>query len=200
MGQEDRLNEKDKKAPVETRSGYLLQEIPEIIAQNLQDVRDDIQKTNSSLQLMLAGIHKEIEEIKKLTRQSHDIFRQVAGSKVLRKHIETEDPVDSLDFLEVPPHLRRTFETIMLLKRATAKEVADRTGKSRPLESDYLNQLADRKFVVKKKEGKHVKFIFIRATEVEDEDEENNTNYNATEEFIRMRKMEVTNASNSSER
>lgn len=200
MGPEDRSTEKDKKSRVETLNEFILQGIPELISQNLQLVRDDIQRTNNSLQLMLHGIHKEIEEIKKLTHQSHDFFRHVIGNKTLKKHIEAADPVDSLDFLEVPPHLRRTFETIMQLQRATAQEVAERTGKSRPLESDYLNQLAEKKFVAKKKEGKRVKFIFIPASEVEDEEEGDNSNYNATEKFIKLRKMEVTNASNSSER
>jgi ArsR family transcriptional regulator, lead/cadmium/zinc/bismuth-responsive transcriptional repressor len=51
--------------------------------------------------------------------------------------------------LELPKHLQTTLLTLLKLGRATAGEVAAVTGKSRAVESAYLNQLAVMKVVSK---------------------------------------------------
>lgn len=58
----------------------------------------------------------------------------------------------------LPEHLRKSMENIVVLGQATAEKVAERTGRSRAAESDYLNQLVDRGFLRKQREGKEIVF------------------------------------------
>ncbi len=58
----------------------------------------------------------------------------------------------------LPKHLRRTMEAIATSGEATAQQVADETGRSRAAESDYLNQLAGRGFLKKKRRGREIIF------------------------------------------
>jgi predicted transcriptional regulator len=59
----------------------------------------------------------------------------------------------------LPEHLRKTASTIAAMGRATAREVAAKTGRTRAAESDYLNQLASRGFLKKEKRGREVDFL-----------------------------------------
>lgn len=58
--------------------------------------------------------------------------------------------------LEFPDHLRKTVRTLLELGMATADEMSARTGRSRSLESAYLNQLTTMGYVGKKRKGKIV--------------------------------------------
>ena len=58
----------------------------------------------------------------------------------------------------LPEHLRRSMETIVTIGQGTAEVIAEKTGRSRAAESDYLNQLVDRGFLKKEKVGKEVVF------------------------------------------
>jgi DNA-binding transcriptional ArsR family regulator len=58
--------------------------------------------------------------------------------------------------LEFPDHLRKTVRTLLELGMATAEEMSARTGRSRSLESAYLNQLTTMGYVAKKRKGKIV--------------------------------------------
>ena len=55
-------------------------------------------------------------------------------------------------------------------KEATTSEVSDKTGKSRPTESDYFNQLCTRSLIIKRKEGKLA--LFKCKEELVEEEEE----------------------------
>ncbi|MFX1516571.1 MAG: hypothetical protein ACFFC6_09700 [Promethearchaeota archaeon] len=116
----------------------------------------------------------ELQELKKVTKRiSHRIDAIDVGVGVKKapkpqiKEIST-----GLDYLtQIPQHLRDTFGAI--LKRdagATALEISLETGKSRSLESDYLNQLVDRGYVTKVRDGKKV--LFSKSGEYEEEEEE----------------------------
>jgi ArsR family transcriptional regulator, lead/cadmium/zinc/bismuth-responsive transcriptional repressor len=73
-------------------------------------------------------------------RHGHGSF---CGAKnmMLEKHL--------FKILELPKHLQTTVLTLLRLGRATASEVASVTGKSRAVESAYLNQLAVMRVVSK---------------------------------------------------
>ena len=58
----------------------------------------------------------------------------------------------------LPEHLRKSMEVIAMFGKATAQQVAEKTGRSRAAESDYLNQLGDRGFLKKQRRGKEMVF------------------------------------------
>jgi len=60
--------------------------------------------------------------------------------------------------LKVPAHLRKTLMALFDLGEATASEVAPKTGRTRGLESIYLNQLARMKVIEKFRKGRKVLF------------------------------------------
>ena len=164
-------NKKTIKNSPENNSGSVEKEN---IDQIFNDVVTEIQKTNENLQLMILGLHSEIkalkDEIKSISRTVDDYIQ-----KDIKRSIDSriKDISTGLDLLtNIPTHLRNTFETIYTQggkKGLSAKEVADRTQKSRSLESDYLNQLVDLGYILKTKEGKSVYFFYEFSDQEEDE-------------------------------
>jgi response regulator of citrate/malate metabolism len=67
-------------------------------------------------------------------------------------------PLDVATLLSLPDHLRKTAMIICELKEATASEVAEKTGRVRAAESDYLNQLVSQGHLKKKRKGHDVYF------------------------------------------
>ncbi|MCW3974861.1 MAG: transcriptional regulator [Candidatus Bathyarchaeota archaeon] len=67
-------------------------------------------------------------------------------------------PLDVATLLSLPDHLRKTAMTICELKEATASDVAEKTGRVRAAESDYLNQLVSHGHIKKKRKGHDVYF------------------------------------------
>jgi DNA-binding transcriptional ArsR family regulator len=58
--------------------------------------------------------------------------------------------------LEFPDHLRKTVRVLLDMGMATADEISEKTGRSRSLESSYLNQLTNMGYVEKKRKGQIV--------------------------------------------
>ncbi|MBS7645891.1 MAG: helix-turn-helix domain-containing protein [Candidatus Bathyarchaeia archaeon] len=67
-------------------------------------------------------------------------------------------PMDVATLLSLPDHLRKTALILCNLGEATAEMVAKETGRARAAESDYLNQLASRGYIKKKRIGRKVYF------------------------------------------
>ncbi len=200
MDSTERTNTKKEKKSVDLPIVNLQEIIPMIVHQSLNGVRKDIQSIqefNKDLQLMMRGIHAEIQELRKVALDIGRSIEQFVNGREIKKSPDYEvgEITTGLDLVtKIPHHLRRTFQIMLQLDEATAKEVSLRTGKSRPLESDYLNQLFDRDLLKKKYKGKQVYFYYKRAKE----EEEEATNSDP-DDFI-AKKMEVINASNSSEK
>ena len=57
---------------------------------------------------------------------------------------------------DLPDHLRLTVKSLMKLGEATAEEICTVTGRSRSLESSYLNSLTTMNYVEKKRKGQLV--------------------------------------------
>ncbi len=199
MGSTDKNNEKDEKNSVEFLYLNLQQAIPEIIHQSLQGVRENIQivqESNTDLRLMMHGMHAEIQELKKATKsigyRLDKLFDVGVIKKAAKPHVK--EISTGLDFLtQIPQHLRDTFETILKQdKGSTALQVSIETGKSRSLESDYLNQLVDRGFVIKKRDGKKVLFF-----KTDEEEEAKLLDPNGSLAFIAEKQNVVNNAKNS---
>ncbi|MHA2244316.1 MAG: hypothetical protein ACXADY_05065 [Candidatus Hodarchaeales archaeon] len=203
MGSTDKNNEKKKKQSVDFLDVPFQQAIPELIHQGFQGVRNDIQTikdSNKDLKLMIRGIDAEIHEIKEVAKgighKLEKFLDKGAIKKVTKPHIK--EISTGLDLItQIPQHLRDTFETILKRdKGSTASEVSKETGKSRSLESDYLNQLEDRGFIFKERHGKEVKFYKIGATTTEEATKI--YNHNRTLDFIAKKKLVVNNTNNHS--
>jgi len=76
-------------------------------------------------------------------RKLEDIERRVKSLEESREagKPQEEQPLDVVDLLSLPDHLRSTMITVISLGDATAEEIAAKTGRVRNLESSYLNQL-----------------------------------------------------------
>jgi len=98
---------------------------------------------------LLERIDENIEALKNASIRRQDArvrFRQVAG----------------VDILSLDGHLQKTMLSILKLGRGTAGEVASRTGRSRALESLYLNQLSQMGYVRRERAGRVVHFSVSR--------------------------------------
>jgi len=84
------------------------------------------------------------------------------NSKLLKAIMETlkriEEKLDQIlvpsRTLMLPDHLKPTMIAVQQLGEATAKQVAEKTGKTRATISDYLNQLVRTGHLKKRKVGK----------------------------------------------
>ena len=124
-----------------------------IIQHTLEEVQSQLTNVSVDFKASLVGIEKEIKEIKSLAQRNRKLLINLSGSPSVEEK-EPELIATGLDVIsKLPSHLRRTY-TVMLSRfdktGATASEVAKITLKSRPLESDYLNQLFDKGFLKKK--------------------------------------------------
>ncbi|MFX1246779.1 MAG: hypothetical protein ACFFBQ_05300 [Promethearchaeota archaeon] len=190
MGSTDKTSQKEEKKSVEFSDLSLQQAIPKIIHESLQEVREDIhdiKESSRDLHLMVRGIHAELSEMKSLAQSiGRSIERFIDGREVkTASGFDVGEIATGLDLItKIPQHLRRTFQVVLQLDRATARSVARRTGKSRPLESDYLNQLSERGFLEKKHEGRKAFFYYKHAKEEEDEEEEEENDYMVKKQMI----------------
>lgn len=67
-------------------------------------------------------------------------------------------PLDVITLLSLPDHLRKTAMAISKLGEGMAEDVAAETGRTRAIESGYLNNLIRMGYVKKKRKGKKVIF------------------------------------------
>lgn len=106
-------------------------------------------KRISRIVSLLERIDENIEALKNASIRREDVrvrSRQVAG----------------VDILSLDGHLQKTMLVILRLGRGTAGEVASRTGRSRALESLYLNQLSQMGYVHRERVGRVVYFSVSR--------------------------------------
>ncbi len=160
---------------IETNFSLIIQHTLEEV---LEEVQSQIKNVSVDFKTSLRGIEKEIKEIKALTNRNRHLIINLAG----KPSIEEKEPElisTGFDLLtKIPSHLRRTYK-IMLTKEigATASDVARETDKSRPLESDYLNQLFEKGLLKKKTDPNNSrKIIFIVKSQDNYKDIEENNN------------------------
>ncbi len=175
-------SKKDKKpAPnmesnIETNFSLIIQHTLEEV---LEEVQSQIKNVSIDFKTSLRGIEKEIKEIKALTNRNRHLIINLAG----KPSVEEKEPElisTGFDLLtKIPSHLRRTYK-IMLTKEvgATASDVARETDKSRPLESDYLNQLFEKGLLKKRTDptnNRRIIFIVKSQDNYKDEEEIDNS-------------------------
>lgn len=171
----DKKPEPNNEPNIETNFSLIIQHTLEEV---LEEVQSQIKNVSVDFKTSLRGIEKEIKEIKALTNRNRHLIINLAG----KPSIEEKEPElisTGFDLLtKIPSHLRRTYK-IMLTKEigATASDVARETDKSRPLESDYLNQLFEKGLLKKKTDPNNSrKIIFIVKSQDNYKDIEENNN------------------------
>ncbi|MCS7118154.1 MAG: hypothetical protein NZ957_05165 [Thaumarchaeota archaeon] len=97
--------------------------------------------------------------------------------KTVNKLIEASGQVETIPQVTTPtkvftrtglsPALRKTLNALSQVGSATAEEVASLTGRTRPLESVYLNQLVYMGYVTKERKGQRIYFRPLNPAMVE---------------------------------
>jgi predicted transcriptional regulator len=67
---------------------------------------------------------------------------------------------DIMTLLTLPDHLRKTTMILHQLEKATANQVAEKSHRSRAVESSYLNQLVTMGYIKKMRVSQQVYFYF----------------------------------------
>lgn len=66
--------------------------------------------------------------------------------------------------LSLPDNLRKTYLVVASRGECSATQVSDMTGRSRPIESNYLNQLVRMGWLTKQRDSKTIVFRLISGT------------------------------------
>ena len=94
------------------------------------------------------------------------IFREMINIRYrlddIEKSVSNWSPqplaVSDTELLQLPDHLRRTYLTVVSRGECEAKVISNLTGRSRAVESNYLNQLARMGWLNKRRVSKTVYF------------------------------------------
>jgi len=135
----------------------------------VNDVRDeyDLRKLielNSRIVNLLVDIHKKVEEISELVEAEFKTLNMQMETINEIKELFSKDEMNTLKeldptvLLSLPDYLRKTLMELSKHEEATAETVSRNTGRSRAIESLYLNQLCRMGLARKKRVGKRVYF------------------------------------------
>ena len=204
--------QKNSKKPLSNIDANFETDFRLIIQHTLEEVLEEVQSQINNVSIdfktSLKGIEKEIKDIKSLAQKNRKLLINISGVPSVEEK-EPELISTGFDILtKVPSHLRRTY-SVMLSKfdkiGATASDVAKITAKSRPLESDYLNQLFEKGLLRKKTDPDNSrKVIFIVKSQDNYKVEEENHNkfvnhiFNNNPDMISHRKKTVKAANEDS--
>jgi hypothetical protein len=100
---------------------------------------------------------KMLARIKRLEKRVSNLEKRLTHVRATAE-VSAERPLGIAELLELPDNLRKTVLAIGELGEATAEEVAAKTGRTRNIESVYLNQLVRSKHLVKSRKGKRIYF------------------------------------------
>ncbi|MEM2971541.1 MAG: hypothetical protein QW270_03865 [Candidatus Bathyarchaeia archaeon] len=128
----------------------------EKIEETMRNAQTIIKELNETVSLLLKKLDKTIEEA------INQLKTEKARYEYLSKGFE---PSVLLDF---PDHLRKTMRAVLELGTGTAEQVSEKTGRSRSLESTYLNQLCTMGYLIRERRGQrvHYKVDFKKAEKV----------------------------------
>jgi predicted transcriptional regulator len=112
---------------------------------------------------------REIQEILRRLR-SIEAALQELRERVDRLEATTQitakPPIAIDNTLRIPDSLRKTMATIAQLGEAPAEVIAERTHRTRGMESIYLNQLARMGYIQKIKRGRRIHFRALSKAKV----------------------------------
>ena len=100
-------------------------------------------------------IEQIFREMRSMSNRLDDIEESFRNRKV--------QPVElnSSELLELPDHLRSTYMTVASKGESSATLVSNKTGRTRAIESTYLNKLAVMGWLNKRRDSKTIYFSTI---------------------------------------
>lgn len=129
-----------------------LEKVEEVM-KNAQNIVRELNETTTSL-------------LKKLDKTLEEAINYLRTEDAKREYMSRGfEPSVLLDF---PDHLRKTVRAVLELGTGTAEQVSEKTGRSRSLESTYLNQLHTMGYLIRERRGQlvHYKVDFKKAEKV----------------------------------
>lgn len=111
----------------------------EVVEKKLLEIQLNMKKMDQEVKTSMKKIEEDVEEI-----------IHILNLETAKTEAQGFKPSILLDF---PDHLRKTIKTLLELGVASAKEVSEKTGRSRSLESTYLNNLVTMGYVKKERKG-----------------------------------------------
>ena len=103
--------------------------------------------------------NKRLEDIERRLQRLESIVPSL-GERASMRSLNLTD-LASIE-VGIPDSLRKTMMAILELKEATAEETASKTGRTRSLETIYLNQLARMGYLSRLRKGRKVYFKPLR--------------------------------------
>ena len=100
--------------------------------------------------------------LKRIERKINLLIDETKPKRQAKKREEARGLGEELDvgtLLTFPDHIRKSAMAIMKFGKAMAEDVAKETGRTRAIESAYLNQLVRMGYVKKAKEGRRMYFL-----------------------------------------
>jgi len=121
--------------------------------------------TTDSLPLLLLEIQETLRRldsrIDELTNTQHIQPQGVNANNLFlaKGKVGGISHTDIYALFSLPDHLRKTLFALCGKGEATAKQIAEKTGRVRAVESGYLNQLYTMRYVKKRRKGRSVQFF-----------------------------------------
>lgn len=109
-----------------------------------------VEKKLLEIQLNMKRMDQEVKTSMKLIEDDVEEIIHLLNLETAKTQGEGFKPSLLLDF---PDHLRKTVKTLLELGVASAKEVSEKTGRSRSLESTYLNNLVTMGYAKRERNG-----------------------------------------------
>lgn len=104
----------------------------------------------------MASTEELLDRIKEIERRLENVERALGLRDADRGRRPLQ--VDFGELLELPDSLRRTILALRGLREATTEEVAERTGRTRSVETIYLNQLVRMGLLARERRGRKIYF------------------------------------------
>jgi len=110
---------------------------------------DDFLSVLNNIQLSLNQINAKLDKLISIEGVNH------------QSRIKLDEGVESwnvMTLLSFPDHLRKTVMLLHKLEKATATQISEKSGRTRAIESSYLNQLVAMGYAKKKRVRRDVYF------------------------------------------
>jgi len=107
---------------------------------------------------MSAEIEERLEEIERRL----DRIEGISSSSKNEPRMTGGLPPSIQNLLDLPDTIRKTLLGLQALGESTSEEVAAKTGRTRSIETVYLNQLARLKHVSRERKGRKIFYKVVR--------------------------------------
>ncbi len=102
------------------------------------------------------------ERLKRIEERLKRLERLVLRDERIPASVSATASMNVSELLSLPDSLRKTMMAIQDLKEAPAREVAEKSGRTRSVETIYLNQLVRMGLLTRERKGRKIYFKPIR--------------------------------------